>query len=63
MFKKGIETKAKNYRPISLLLLIPEVIEKSIHIKTHDYHQKNELLYIYQSGFEQIISEIHVCLG
>ena len=51
MFKKGIKTKAKNYRPISLLLLILKVIEKSIHQQTQDYLQGNELLYSYQSGF------------
>ena len=51
MFKKGIKTEAKNYRPISLLLLISKVIEKSIHEQTQDYLQRNELLYSYQSGF------------
>ena len=49
--KKGIKTKAKNYRPISLLPLISKVIEKSIHDQTQDYLKRNELLYFYQSGF------------
>ena len=51
LFKKGIKTKAKSYRPISLLPLISKVIEKSIHDQTQDYFQKNELLYSYQSGY------------
>ena len=34
LFKKGIKTEAKNFRPISLLLLISKVIEKSIHEQT-----------------------------
>ena len=49
MFKKGIKTEAKNYRPISLLPLISKVIEKSIHDQIQDYLQRNELLYNYQS--------------
>ena len=51
LFKKGIKTKAKNYRPISLLPLISKVIEKSIHDQTQDYLKRNALLYFYQSGF------------
>ena len=51
LFKKGITIEAKNYRPISLLILIPKVIEKTIYDQTQDYLQRNELVYIYQSGF------------
>ena len=46
----SIKLEAKNYRPISLLLLILKVIEKSLHDQTQDYLQRNELLQIYQSG-------------
>ena len=51
LFRKGIKTEAKNYRPICLLPLISKVIEKSIHDQTQDYLQRNELLYSYQSSF------------
>ena len=51
MFKKGIKSEAKKYRPISLLPLISKVIEKSINDQTQDYLRRNEMLYIYQSGF------------
>ena len=51
LFKKGIKTEAKNYRPISLLSLISKAIEKSILDQTQDYLQRHELLYSYQSGF------------
>ena len=51
LFKKGIKTEAKNFRPISLLPLISKKIEKSIHYQTQDYLQRNGLLCIYQSGF------------
>ena len=63
LFKKGIRAEAKNYRPISLLSLILKVTEKSIHNQTQDYLQKNELLYIYQSGFGANHLEILVCLS
>ena len=36
LFKKGIKTEAKTYRPILLLTLISEVIEKAVH----DYRYK-----------------------
>ena len=48
---EGIKAEANNYRPISLLHLIPKVIEKSVHNQTQDYLQSNELFYIHQSGF------------
>ena len=51
MFKKGIKTEAKNYRPISLLPLRLKVKEKSIHNQTQDFIQRNGLLHIHQSGF------------
>ena len=64
LFKKGIKTEAKNYRPIYVLPLILMVIENLIHNQTQNYLQRNGLLYIYQSGFiEQIIPQIHVCFG
>ena len=47
----SIKLEAKNYRPISLLLLILKVIEESLHDQTQDYLQRNELLKMYQSGF------------
>ena len=51
IFKKGAKTEAQNYRPISLLPLISKVIEKSIFDQVLEYLSKNNLLYIYQSGF------------
>ena len=51
LIKSGIKTETKNYRPIPLLLLISKMIEKSIQDKIQDYLQRNEFLYIYQSGF------------
>ena len=51
MFLKGIKTKVKNYSPISLLpLTISKVTEKWIHNQTQGYLQRNESMYIYQTG-------------
>ena len=41
LFKTGIKTKAKNYRPIFQLLLISKVKEKSVQNQTHDYLQRH----------------------
>ena len=51
LFKKGITTEPKNYRPISLLPLISKIIEKVIHDQTQSYLDKNNIIYTYQSGF------------
>ena len=37
LFKNGITTEVRNYRPISLLPLVSNVIEKSFHDQTQDY--------------------------
>ena len=51
LFKKGITTDPKNYRPISLLPLISKIIEKIIHDKTLCYLDENKIIYSLQSGF------------
>ena len=56
LFKKGSKTDPKNYRPISLLLLISKLIEKAIHIQTQEYLDKNGLIYKFQSGSRKIFS-------
>ena len=34
LFENGLTTDIKNYRPISLLLLLSKLIEKAIHTQT-----------------------------
>ena len=51
LYKKGLKTEPKNYRPISLLPLISKIIEKIIHNQTQEFLDKHEILYRYQSGF------------
>ena len=54
LFKKGSKTDPTNYRSISLLPLIPKLIEKVIHIQTQDYIDKNGLIY----NFNQILGKL-----
>ena len=51
IFRKGARTEPKNYQPISLLLLVSKIIEKSIHSQIEDYLNPKKLIYMYQSGF------------
>ena len=52
LFKKGSKTNPSNYRPILVLALISKVIEKVIHEETSSFLSNNEVLYNYQSGFQ-----------
>ena len=51
IFKKDARIDPKNYRPISLLPPVSEIIEKSIHFKIENFLKKEKLIYMYQSGF------------
>ena len=53
-YKKGSTTFPRNYRPISLLLLISKVIKKVIHDQTQAFLDKNKILYRFQPGFRKI---------
>ena len=56
IFRKGARTERKNYQPISLLLLVSKIIEKSIHSQIEDYLNTKKLIYMYQSGFSLLQS-------
>ena len=53
IYKKSSLTEASNYKPISLLSLIPKVIKKVIHNQTSAILNSRNLLYNYQSGFHK----------
>ena len=53
IYKKSSLTEASNYKPISLLPLIPKVIKKVIHNQTSAILNSRNLLYNYQSGFHK----------
>ena len=42
IFKKGARTDPRNYWPISLLLLVSKIIEKSIHFQIEYYLDKKK---------------------
>ena len=48
LFKKSSRSGPKNYRLISLLSPASKTIEKTIHIHTQEYRDRNGLLYKYQ---------------
>ena len=53
LFKKGFTKLPKNYRPISLLPLISQIIEKVIHNQTQAFLDENKIFYRLQSGFRK----------
>ena len=53
LYKKGLKTDPKNFRPISLLPLISKIIERIIHDQTMNFLSDNNVLYKYQSGFRK----------
>ena len=53
LFKKGSKTDSSNYRPISLLPLLPKVFERVVLDQTKEFLSVNEILYDYQSSFRK----------
>ena len=53
LFKKGSKMNSSNYRPISLLLLLPKVFERVVLDQTKEFLSLNKILYDYQSGFRK----------
>ena len=62
LYKKGLKTDPKNFRPISLLSLICKVIERIIHDQTMNLLSDNNVIYKYQSGFRKFHSTV-TCLS
>ena len=56
IYKNESKTEPKNYRSISLLLLISKIMEKIIHNQTQLFLDDNNILYKYQSGFRKYYS-------
>ena len=61
IFKSGQPDDRSNYRPISVLPVLARVFEKLIYNQLYDYLDKNELLFLNQSGFRALHSAV-TCL-
>ena len=53
LFKKGSKTDPSNYRPISLMPLLPKVFERVVLDQNEQFLGLNKILYDYQSGFKK----------
>ena len=61
LYKKEAKTKPKNYRPISLLLLLSKIIERIIHNQTQEFLDKIFCINI-NLDFGSITPQTLVCL-
>ena len=50
LYKKGDKTEANNYRPISILLILSKILERSVHYQLVNYLDQNSLLSERQYG-------------
>ena len=53
LFKKGIRSNPRNYRPVSILSVTSTVLEKVVHEQLYEYAVDSRLLYEFQSGFRK----------
>ena len=56
LYKKGLKTEPKNFRPMLLLPLLSKITERIIHDQTMNFLSDNNALYKYQSGFRKFHS-------
>ena len=61
--KKHEANFAKNYRPISLLSVFEEIIEKLVYKRVQSFLGKHNVLYKYQYGFRTNFSLTHALLN
>ena len=53
VFKKGENSLASNYRPISLLSIFNKVLEKIVYKRLYTFLDKHKILYKHQFGFRK----------
>ena len=63
VFKHDDKEDSNNHRPISVIPVISEVIERIIHNQLYDYLITNNILSKYQSGFRPPHSTLTALLG
>ena len=59
IFKKGDNSVASNYRPISLISCVGKSFEHILFKHIYNHLDSNSLLYKYQSGFLPVHSTVH----
>ena len=62
VFKTGDNLDYNNYRPISLISNIGELIEKIVHKRLYSFLEKNSLLFKQQYGFRNKLSINHALI-
>ena len=60
--KKGSKTELTNYRPISLLSNISNIIKKMVHDRLYIFLEQNKAFYNYQFGFRNNHSTNHALI-
>ena len=56
LYKNGLKTDSKNFRPFSLLPFISKIIERIIHVQTMNFLSDNNGLYKFPSSFRKFHS-------
>ena len=62
IFKKGDQQDCNNYRPVSLLSNISNIIEKLVHRQLYGFLEFNNYLYTNQFGFRNLHSTNHALI-
>ncbi len=58
LHKSGPSIERNNYRPISILLILSNILERFVHSCYSDYLMKFKLFTIAQSGFRKLLSTV-----
>ena len=56
LFKKNSNLEVGNYRPVSILSIVSNILERAVYIQLENYLTKNNILYEYQSWFRKSFS-------
>ena len=62
IFKNGERNDRSNYRPISVLPVLPRLFEKLAYDQLYNHLGKNKYMYTFQSGFRTIRSVVKCLL-